>query len=191
MKVIGITGGTGAGKSTVCEEIKKYGAEIIDCDKIARQIVEKGEPALGEIVEVFGDDILLSDGTLNRKKMGSLVFSDKKKLEMLNEITHRYIFAEMKKRLIETTADIVVLDVPLLFQCDFPFDCDVTVAVTADKETRIQRIMQRDGINSEMAEARMANQMTDEEYAALADVCFYNNGEYEKISEFVKKLCGD
>ena len=191
MKIIGITGGTGAGKSTVCEEMKKNGADVIDCDVIARQIVEKGQPALNEIVQAFGDDILCHDGTLDRKKMGGIVFSDKKKLDVLNEITHRYIFDEMKRRMNEAVSDIVVLDVPLLFQCDFPFNCDVTVAVIADKETRIKRIMQRDGIDSEMAKARMANQMSDEEYASLADVCFNNVGDSDRIREFAKELCKD
>ena len=189
MKIIGITGGTGAGKSSVCAEIKKYGAEIIDCDVIARQVVEKGMPALAEIVEAFGEEVLLPDGSLNRRKVSGIVFSDKQKLEKLNEITHRHIFEEMRRRMSATSAQIVVLDVPLLFQCDFPFECDITVAVIADREVRIERIMKRDGIDRAMAEARIANQLSDKEYSERADVCFVNNGDGDSIKEFVKTLC--
>lgn len=189
MKIIGITGGTGAGKSSVCDEFKKYGAQIVDADLIARQIVRFGQPALDEIVSFFGKEILTDDGELNRKKMGSIVFSDKNKLNILNNITHKYIFAEMKRQMDESNAEILVLDVPLLFQDDFPFECDMTVAVVADTEERIRRIMSRDGISKDAAEARVFNQLSDDEYRNLADVCFENNGDVEEIKEFVKKLC--
>ena len=189
MKIIGITGGTGAGKSSVCDELKKCGAEIVDCDKIARHVVEKGMPALGEIADVFGNDVLTVDGNLDRKKMGKMVFSDSGKLERLNKITHKHIFAEMEKQINGSCADIVVLDVPLLFQCDFPFHCDITVAVIANKEIRMKRIMERDGISEAEALARMSNQLTEAEYAEFADVCFENDGNREKICEFAKWLC--
>lgn len=189
MKVIGITGGTGAGKSSLCEELKRCGAKIIDCDVIARRVVEKGEPALAEIKKAFGEEVLTDDGELDRKKMGAIVFSQPQKLECLNSITHKHIFAEMERQMSESTENIVVLDVPLLFQSDFPFNCDLTVAVVADREERISRIMSRDGIDRKTAEARMANQLTDEEYARLADVCFVNDGGAEKIKCFARELC--
>ncbi len=188
MKIIGITGGTGAGKSAVCAELKKYGAFVIDCDKIARQVVEKGQPALDEIAQAFGADVLLDDGSLNRKSMGQIVFGDAEKLQCLNNITHKYIFAQMHRMIEETENDIVVLDVPLLFQCDFPIKCDITVAVTADKEIRLSRIMKRDGIKRDAAEARMSKQLTDEEYRRLADFCFENNGDVEQLKVFAEKI---
>lgn len=188
MKIIGITGGTGAGKSTVCDELKKHGAEIVDCDVIARQVVEKGQPALTEIAEVFGKEMLLPDGSLDRKKMGALVFSNKGELDKLNGITHRYIFDEMRRIMSVSLSDVVVLDVPLLFQSDFPFNCDLTIAIVADEETRMNRIMARDGISREMAEARIANQLSNDEYANLADVCFVNDGNIQRIEEFVNRL---
>lgn len=189
MKIIGITGGTGAGKSSVCDELKKHGAEIVDCDKIARRVVEKGMPALTEIVEVFGPDVLTDDGNLDRRKMGKFVFSDAERLEELNRITHKHIFAEMERQIAGSRADVVVLDVPLLFQCDFPIKCDVTVAVTASREVRIKRIMERDGITEDEAIARMSNQLTEREYADLADICFENDGDRERICEFAARLC--
>ncbi len=189
MKIIGITGGTGAGKSAVCDELKRYGAQIIDADEIARQVVQKGQPALNEIALAFGCEVINPDGELNRKKMGSIVFSDSEKLCILNQITHKYIYAEMQKQIDESLADILVLDVPLLFQNDFPFICDLTVAVIADKELRIKRVMARDGIDYVSAEKRIQSQMLDDEYRSHADVCFENNGGIEKIKEFAHKLC--
>lgn len=189
MKIIGITGGTGAGKSSVCDELKKCGAQIVDSDLIARQVVQKGQPALDEIVSVFGKDILTDDGELNRLKMADIVFTDSQKLDILNKITHKYIFSEMKRQMDESGANIIVLDVPLLFQSDFPFKCDLTVAVIADTDERISRIMVRDGISREIAEKRISNQMSDEQYKSLADICFDNNGDVNKIKEFAKKLC--
>lgn len=189
MKIIGITGGTGAGKSSVCDELKRCGAQIIDADAIARQIVQKGQPALDEIISAFGKDTLDDKGELNRKRLGGIVFADKEKLNMLNKITHKYIFAEMQRQIENAVSDVVVLDVPLLFNSDFPFNCDLTVAVVADKEVRIGRIIARDGINRTTAEERVLNQMSDDEYRNLADVCFENNGDIGKIKEFAKNLC--
>lgn len=191
MKIIGITGGIGAGKTTVCDEMKRCGAEIIDADKIARQIVQKDMPALKEIENEFGKDVLTPGGELNRKKLADIVFSDEKKLKGLNSITHKYILNEMKRRVKNTISEVVVLDVPLLFQCDFPIKCDLTIAVIADKETRLQRIMERDGTERADAEARMSKQLTDKEYSDFADICFENDGDIEKIREFARKIILD
>lgn len=188
MKIIGITGGIGAGKTTVCDEMKRCGAEIIDADKIARQIVQKDMPALKEIENEFGKDVLTPGGELNRKKLADIVFSDEEKLKVLNCITHKYILAEMKLRVKNSVSEVVVLDVPLLFQCDFPIKCDLTVAVVADKETRVQRIMKRDGVKRSEAESRMSKQLTDEEYSDFADICFENDGNIERVREFARKI---
>lgn len=188
MKIIGITGGTGAGKSSVCNEFKKCGAQIIDADKIARQVVQKGKPALEEIVCAFGKDIITPDGDLNRKKLGGIVFADSNKLNILNKITHKYIFDEMQRQINECSADILVLDVPLLFEKDFPFECDLTVAVVADREERISRIMVRDEISRKSAEERISNQMSDDKYKKFADICFENDGDISKIKDFVRKI---
>jgi len=189
MKIIGITGGTGAGKSTVCAELRKYGAKIVDADKISKEVTEKGSSALSEIALTFGEEVLLPDESLDRKKLGSIVFSDPQKLKALNDITHKYIFEIMSREIKSANEEIVVLDVPLLFQSDFPFECDLTVAVIADKEERIKRIMARDGIEKEAVIARISNQMSDAEYKKKADICFENDGDIEKVKEFAKKLC--
>ena len=189
MKIIGVTGGTGAGKSSLCEELKKCGATIIDCDHISRSVTKSDGAAFGEIVEAFGAGMLAADGELNRKALAAVVFNDEKKLELLNKITHKHIFAEMQKQLDECTTSVAVMDVPLLFNADFPFKCDLTVAVLADPEVRLKRIMSRDGISKTAALERMKNQMTDDEYKALADVCFINDDNPEKIREFAEELC--
>lgn len=188
MRIIGVTGGIGSGKSSLCAELKKLGAEIIDADLISHEITQKGKAALCEITEAFGEDVITELGELNRKKLGSIVFGDPEKLKILNKITHKYIFEEMNRRIERTTAPVVVLDVPLLFQCDFPIKCDLTVAVVADKEVRIRRIMQRDGIDRSAALLRMEKQLTDSDYRRLADVCFENNGDVDKIREFANSL---
>ncbi len=188
MKIIGITGGIGSGKSTLCAQLKKLGAQIIDADLISREITQKGSPALLEIAETFGQEVINIAGELERKKLGNIVFNDPEKLKKLNQITHKYIFEEMEKQLKATTASVVVLDVPLLFQCDFPIKCDLTVAVLADREVRIRRIMDRDGVDRNVALLRMERQLKDSDYKRMADVCFENNGGFDKIMNFANSL---
>lgn len=187
MKIIGITGGSGAGKSTVCAELKKRGALIIDADKISREVSARGGAAFDEIVGAFGEEIL-SGGEIDRKRLGGIVFADREKLDTLNKITHKHIFAEMKRQLSGCRAAVAVLDVPLLFQDDFPIKCDLTVAVTAPHDVRIERIMRRDGIDRGAAEARLKNQISDAQYAELADMCFENNGTEERLAELADRL---
>lgn len=177
MKVIGITGGTGAGKSTVCAELARLGAETADADKIAHEVSDPGGAAYAELVREFGSEILCDGGRIDRKKLGRIVFSDREKLKKLNEITHKYVYAELQKRIDGCRADVIVLDVPLLFEKGSPIRYDLTVAVTADSETRLARIMARDGIDRDAALARMKNQMTDSEYARLADLCVENGAD--------------
>lgn len=188
MKVIGITGGTGAGKSTVCAELKKRGAEIIDADAISRQVSQKGGIAFGEIVEAFGTEILDEMGEIDRKALGKIVFNDEEKLSLLNQITHKHIFDEMERRLKQCTAEFAVLDVPLLFEEDFPLHCDLTVAVVAEPEIRLKRIMARDNITHDAAAARMKNQISNEDYARLADICVENNGGADAAALLAEKI---
>ncbi len=188
MKIIGITGGTGAGKSVLSAELEKLGARVIDADKISRQVTAVGGAAFDKIVDCFGQGILASDGVIDRKVLGGIVFSDPQKLELLEKITHKHIFDEMQLQLDNCDANMAVLDVPLLFDCDFPIRCDLTVAVIADPEVRLRRIMSRDNISEDAARARMKNQMSNEEYQQLADICFENNGDITKAEEFAKGL---
>lgn len=145
MKVIGLTGGTGSGKSVVSRYLKEMGAVIVDADLVSRQIVEVGKPAYEEIVAYFGKDILQEDGTIFRKKLGEIVFHDEEKLAFLNRCTHTYIVAEMKDQIeqakTEGTASCIVLDAPLLFEVGLEKFCDAVWVVYADAEVRAQRVM--------------------------------------------------
>ncbi len=175
MKIIGITGGIGAGKSIVSAEFEKLGAKVIDADNISRRVTAKNGQGYQEVVDYFGENILLENGEINRKALAKIVFSDKNKLNTLNKITHKHIFAEMKAEINNSKEDVIVLDVPLLFSDDFKILCDIKIAILADEDVRIKRVMKRDGLSEAEIRARIQNQMTNEEYERLADICIWNN----------------
>lgn len=193
MKTIGLTGGTGSGKSLVSEILKKNNAFIIDADKIAHEIILKGRPAYDEILEYFGRNILDIDGNIIRKKLGEIVFSDKKKLQYLNLCTHKYICKEIEENisLIKMGAikySCIVIDAPLLIEGNLIPLCDEVWIVFADEERRISRIMNRDNISKEQASARIASQMSWNDYEKYADEIINNNYNIEYVNEQVNKL---
>ncbi len=171
-------------------KLKELGATVVDADLISRQVSQKGGAAYAEIVDAFGEGILNEVGEINRQELGKIVFSDRQKLELLEEITHKHILRTMQDEVEECKTPVVILDVPLLFQCDFPIKCDLTVAVIADREVRISRIMERDGVSREMALARIKNQIADDDFMVLADMVFENNGDIKKMEEFANNLIG-
>ncbi|MBQ2890555.1 MAG: dephospho-CoA kinase [Clostridia bacterium] len=187
MKIIGITGGIGAGKSTVSAEFKELGAKVIDADAISRSITTKEGQAYGEIVNYFGESILSGNGEINRKALAEIVFSNKDKLDALNEITHKHIFNKMQEEINASSEGIVVLDVPLLFSDDFKIPCDIKIAVLADENLRIERAMKRDGMVYEEVVKRIENQMTNEEYMSLADIYIWNN-DLEETKKQVREI---
>lgn len=187
MKIIGVTGGIGSGKSTVSNMFRQFGAEIIDADEISRNVTKKNGSAFSEIVEIFGEEILSEDGEINRKKLGQIVFSDKNKLAVLNEITHKYIFIEMGKKIKESKADIVILDVPLLFSNDFKIKYDYSVGVTANVSERIKRVKSRDGLTEDEILSRINNQISDKELEEKADFIIENN-DYNKTLKSVEQI---
>ena len=192
MKVIGITGGIGSGKSTVTRIIYHLGARIIDADLISRNITKKGSVALQELVEGFGEEILTQKGALNRKKLASIVFSDSDKRSLLNSITHKHISAEISGKLERLrnkgNIEFVVLDVALPIKEGFLEFCDEVWAVAAAKSTRIERIIKRSGLTAEEAEARIKSQPSDDAYIKIADVVIENNGTVEELERTVAKL---
>lgn len=191
MKLLGITGGIGAGKSAVTKYFADLGAEVIDADAIARKVMEKNGEAYAEVVAVFGEEILQSNGEIDRKKLASIVFSCQDKLQVLNNITHACVFHEMEKRINNSDSELICLDVPLLFSCEFPFQCDKTLAVLAPKEQRIQRVMERNNCSREDIEARMACQLTEEELRKKADICIINDKSMTELGACVKKIYQD
>ena len=196
MKVIGLTGGTGSGKSVVSKSLAAAGALIVDADKIAHEIILKGEPAYQEIIEYYGTGILDEEGSIIRKKLGEIVFNDKEKLAFLNQCTHKYITAEVKKQIAEAkeegTATAIIVDAPLLLEAKLETVCDLVWVVYAEPEVRAQRVMARDGITYELAKARIANQKSWEEYKAAADAVIDNSKDISylegQLSEILKTL---
>ncbi len=191
--VLGITGGTGCGKSAFSDAVRELGITVIDADKIGHFVTSAGQPALDEIREYFGCGVMNDDGTLNRRALGSIVFADKTKLERLNEITHKHI-KELIARLTEDdNGDITAVDGALLFECGI--SCDKTVSVIAPIETRLKRITERDGISEEDAKNRIASQRDDEFYISNADFVVYNSGTkeelYKKAKDIIETIRGE
>ena len=169
---VGLTGQTGAGKGYVCNELKKHGFKIIDCDAVARSITKKGSPVLDELANAFGNDILV-DGELDRGLLASRCFDTKEHTDLLNSITHPRI-----AQLCRQQADgICVLDAPQLFEAGLEKDCYKVICVVADEPTRIKRIMARDNITEQQARARMSAQYDEDFYISHSDYTVYNNGE--------------
>jgi dephospho-CoA kinase len=192
MKVIGVTGGIASGKSTVARIICHLGGKIIDADVIAKRIMRKGSRAFDEVVSCFGTGILNDRGGIDRKKLASIVFKDKELLRKLNEITHKYVansvYRKLAKLMAQGRTDFVVLDVPIPVEKGFLDVVDEVWVVTADKEVRIKRIMERGNLSREEAIDRINSQLGEEEYKRLADVVIENNGTREELEQNVARL---
>lgn len=192
MKVFGLTGKTGAGKSTVALKMQSMGFYIIDGDKIARSITEKGKPALKELAKEFGCDIIRSDGSLNRKLLASRAFKDKESTAKLNGITHPIIKAEFEKELQNAENEgysFALIDAAALLESSCKDLCEKIIVVTAPKEIRLHRILERDSITKEQAETRMNAQFPDEYYFSKADIILRNYPPFESdIEKQLKEL---
>ena len=192
MKVIGLTGGIGAGKSTVSSLLREKGFLIIDADEISHRITEKGSALLEEIVGVFGRDILLSDGSLNRQKLAAMVFSDERKLKVLESLTTRRVLTIMEEQLCrlrqEAQYAIIFIDVPLLYETGADRLADLVWLISADPEVRISRVMERDGASREEVCRRMNSQMDEAEKKRRADVIIDNSGGKEELCRQVEQL---
>lgn len=190
MKVYGLTGKTGAGKSTVAEKLEKMGFCVIDGDKIARSITEKGKPAISILANEFGCDIIEDDGSLNRKLLASRAFKDRESTAKLNAITHPIIKAEFEKELRKAEAEgfsFAVIDAAALLESSCKDLCEKIIVVTAPEEIRLSRILLRDGITKEQALIRINAQFPDEYYNEKADILIRNYPPYEKEIELTLK----
>lgn len=186
--VFGITGTTGSGKTTVSKEFEKLGVKVIDADKVYHTLIKKGQPCLEEICSFFGKNILNQDGTLDRKALGKIVFTDKKKLSRLNEITHKHI-----KRAIEDmicTNGLYAIDAAILIGSPVSEICEYIVCVTADKDVRKKRITMRDSLTDEEAMMRIASQPNDDFYIKNSDFVIYNDDRYD-IKKETEKILSD
>ena len=158
-KVIGITGGIASGKSNVCNVIKNEGYQIIDSDKINRDLSLKDEPIYLKIVEKFGTEYLTSDGEIDKKKLAKLIFHDSKAKEVLNNISHPIIINEIKRQIDLATDDIIFVEIPLLYEAHLEYLCDKVICVFLNKKTQVERLMQREGIDEDYALEKIHSQM--------------------------------
>lgn len=192
MKVIGLTGGTGSGKSVVSKSLASAGAVVIDADRIAHEIILKGEPAYTEIVNFYGTEILDAEGNIIRKRLGEIVFHDAKKLAFLNQCTHKYICAEVDRQIAAAkqaaVAKEIVLDAPLLLEAGLESRCDAVWVVYAEPEVRAKRVMERDGVSYALAKARIANQKSWEEYKQAASVVIDNSRDIAYLQGQLDKI---
>jgi len=195
MKIIGLTGGIGTGKSTVSAYLKEKGCVILDADKMSRQLTAPGGAALPAIKETFGMDVFHEDGTLDRKKLGAIVFNDKEMLKALEEITTKKVVEQTIDGLVRLRkagyGGIVIIDAPLLFECNMEVLADENWLVAADLEVRIERIIKRDGLDRQSILDRINNQMSDEEKMSRADYIINNSGDleylYKQIDELIER----
>ncbi|MFI9583073.1 dephospho-CoA kinase [Streptomyces sp. NPDC052236] len=189
MLSVGLTGGIGAGKSEVSRLLVSYGAVLIDADKIAREVVEPGTPGLAAVVDAFGPEILTADGTLDRPKLGSIVFSDADRLARLNAIVHPLVGARSRQLERAAEADAVVVhDVPLLTENNLAALYDVVVVVDASPKTQLDRLVRQRGMPESEARSRMAAQATREQRLAIADLVIDNDGPLEDLEPRVREV---
>ncbi len=189
--VIGLTGQSGAGKTTVCKVFDESGFAVINADKISRMVMEKGKPCLSELAECFGTDILREDGSLDRQKLADAAFNDTEKLEQLNAISHPYITSEILNMINKYGSEgkrYVLLDAPTLFESRADDFCDLIISVTAPEQLRAERIAARDGITPEQIKERFSSQHTEEFFIGHSDFIIKNHGTAEELIEKAKEV---
>ncbi|KMY46331.1 dephospho-CoA kinase [Bacillus sp. FJAT-27916] len=190
-KIIGLTGGIASGKSTVSNWLLSQGYPVVDADIAARKVVEPGMPALEKIRKAFGDDVLLPDGTLDRKRLGSIIFANEEKRQTLNAIVHPAVREWMRQeteRAFGEGASIVIMDIPLLFESKLTHMVEETILIYVTKETQLKRLMERDGYMEADALARIHAQMPIDEKKELADYIVDNNGPLSETIEQMKQI---
>ncbi|MEY9489292.1 dephospho-CoA kinase [Streptomyces calvus] len=189
MLTVGLTGGIGAGKSEVSRLLVECGAVLIDADRIAREVVEPGTPGLAAVVDAFGEEVLTADGSLDRPRLGSIVFADPDKRAVLNSIVHPLVGA--RSRELEQAAaedSVVVHDVPLLTENGLAPLYDLVIVVDASAETQLARLVGRRGMSEEDARARMAAQATREQRREIADIVIDNDVPLDELERRVKEV---
>ncbi len=185
-KIIGITGGSGCGKSYISELLRRRGIPVADADKTAREVMKKGSLCLAETTDFFGERILLENGELNRKELAKIVFSDEKKLKKLNEITHKYIMESIYNEIERSEGGVAGADGAVLIESGFK--CDMMIGVLADRAIRKKRIMLRDTLCEEEAEARINAQPQDDFYIKNCDFTIVNNGGEIDIDAVIERI---
>ncbi len=191
--MIGLTGQTGAGKSSVSKIIRSQGIPVIDCDQVSREVVANEKGCLADLALEFSILILNMDGTLNRKKLAEMVFGDPKKLERLNALIFPYIRSYVNDRLTALEAQgerLVVLDAPTLFESGIDADCDSVISVIAPEAQRLNRIVVRDHLTDEEARRRIAAQHNDAYYTARSQIVIVNDKDLQELHVKTLELVG-
>lgn len=189
MLKVGLTGGIGAGKSEVSRLLVECGAVLIDADRIAREVVEPGTPGLAAVTDAFGKDVLADDGTLDRPRLGSLVFADPDKLALLNSIVHPLVGARSRELEEAAPEDAVVIhDVPLLTENGLAPFYDLVIVVDASTDTQLDRLVRLRGMTEDDARARMAAQATREQRRAVADIVIDNDVPLDVLKRRVREV---
>ena len=187
--IIGITGSSGAGKSTVCEILEAYyKVTIINADKVARKLSKRGTNYVIDIISKFGKSIVDENGELKRRKLAEIIYNDPKKREELNKCTFKYIKKEIERQIKKAQTDTIIIDAPLLFESELNKICDKVIGVISNRELQIERIVARDDIDYEDAEKRLNAQQTNEFYIEKCDAIIENNNNLKSIKENVEKI---
>jgi dephospho-CoA kinase len=190
MLLVGLTGGLGAGKSTVARMLADRGAVLVDADELARRALEQGSRAYRQVCDLFGDEVVTASGELDRAAIAATVFSDPERRRALESIVHPEVF-RMLAETVEArrgTDDIIVFDAPLIVETGFQDACDVVVVVTAPVEDRVARAAQDRGMTADQARARIGAQIDDAEREAVADVIIRNDGDVARLEARVDDL---
>ena len=194
MKIIGITGNTGSGKSIVCETIEEIGGYIIDADELAHDAILRRNDAYNKITEIFGTDILSDDNgnEIDRKKLGGIVFGDNEKLDILTKIVHKQVICKSLEiiKAIQSAPDaykLIAIDGPLLYEAGMDKICDAVILITAPKDVRLKRLFARDDIDEATAEKRDSSRKSADEYADRVDYTIKNDGCVDELKNKVTK----
>ncbi|WMJ22269.1 dephospho-CoA kinase [Paludicola sp. MB14-C6] len=197
--IVGLTGQSGAGKTTVCDYFTSIGFGVINCDLLSREVVSDGSNCLNDLVSIFSESILNEDQTLNRKELARIVFKDEGMLQILNETIFPYILAKLNQKILELANQnykIIIIDAPTLFESGANSLCDTIISILAKQEIRIARIMSRDSLTKENALLRINSQHSDEYFIQHSDYIVYNNGntvdlitKLNTIANQIKERC--
>jgi dephospho-CoA kinase len=189
---IGLTGGIGSGKTTAAKRFSSLGARVYHADEVSRRALDPNGACYDRVVEAFGGEIVRSDGTIDRKRLGEIVFADEEKRKLLNSIIHPYVietlFTQAKQDFENDSYPIAVFEVPLLFESGMHAQMDYNIVVTCTEENRIRRVMERDALSREQVLSRMRAQMPEEEKLLLADFVLDNNGTEHDLTAQVDSL---
>ncbi len=191
--VIGLTGQTGAGKTTVSDYLRENGVTVIDADQVARRVVESGSACIADIALEFGCEYINADGTLNRRKMARAAFGDRETLKKLNAVMFPYIIDELHEEIAQLKQEkggLLVLDAPTLFESGADRECDYVISVTASPEERKRRIMVRDGLTEEEARERINAQHDEEYYRSRSWKVLENDGGVDALKTETSVLLG-